>query len=135
VGRQLDWGDVGEKKWKEFAGSLIIGAKGMLFGGGHSATTELLPAAQFQGVQKNDPRRLRGYQGPERDWVRAAKGENVTPMSSFGLAGPYMEMMLLANVATLCEGELEYDPLEGKIVNHAEADALLRRPYRAGWSL
>ena len=44
-------------------------------------------------------------------------------------------MMLLANVATLCEGEIEYDPLEGKIVNNAEADALLRRPYRDGWSL
>jgi len=135
VGRQLDWGDAGEKKWKEFAGSLIIGSKGMILGGGHSATTELLPAAQFQDAQKDSPKKLLGSQGPERDWVRAAKGEKVTPMSSFSLAGPYMEMMLLANVATLCEGEFEYDPLEGKIVNNAEADALLRRPYRDGWPL
>ncbi|MGA2617234.1 MAG: Gfo/Idh/MocA family oxidoreductase [Thermoguttaceae bacterium] len=135
VGRQLDWGDVGEKKWKEFAGSLIVGSKGMLLGGGHSATTELLPAAQFQGVDKNNPKKLIGCQGPERDWLRVAKGEKATAMSNFSLAGPYMEMMLLANVATLCNEELEYDPLEGKIVNNAEADALLRRPYRAGWSL
>lgn len=28
-----------------------------------------------------------------------------------------------------------YDPLAGKIINHAEADALLRRPYRPGWTL
>jgi hypothetical protein len=135
VGRQLDWGDVGEKKWKEFAGSLIVGTKGMLLGGGHSATTELLPAPQFQGVQKDGPKKLLGWQGPERDWVRAAKGEKVTPMSSFNLAGPYMEMMLLANVATLFNAELEYDPLDGRIVNNPEADALLRRPYRVGWSL
>ncbi|HPD13494.1 MAG TPA: Gfo/Idh/MocA family oxidoreductase [Planctomycetota bacterium] len=135
VGRQLDWGDAGEKKWKEFAGSLLVGSKGMILGGGHSATTELLPADQFKDAQKDAPKKLLGSQGPERDWVRAAKGESVTPMSSFSLAGPYMEMMLLANVATLCEGELEYDPLEGKITNNAEADALLRRPYRDGWSL
>jgi len=44
-------------------------------------------------------------------------------------------MMLLGNVATQFAEEIEYDPLEGKIVNNAEADALLRRPYREGWSL
>jgi hypothetical protein len=38
-------------------------------------------------------------------------------------------------VATQFAEELEYDPLAGKIVNNAEADSLLRRPYRAGWSL
>jgi len=58
-----------------------------------------------------------------------------TAWSSFSSTGPYMEMLLLANVATQFNEELEYDPLEGKIVNNAEADALLRRPYRAGWSL
>jgi hypothetical protein len=56
-------------------------------------------------------------------------------MSSFSLAGPYMEMILLANVATLCEGEFEYDPLEGKITGNPAADSFLRRPYRDGWSL
>jgi hypothetical protein len=42
---------------------------------------------------------------------------------------------LLANVTTQFNEELEYDALEGKIVNNAEADALLRRAYRDGWSL
>ena len=43
--------------------------------------------------------------------------------------------MLLGNVATQFTEELEYDPLEGRIVNNAEADLLLRRSYRKGWSL
>ena len=59
----------------------------------------------------------------------------VTLMSPFSMAGPYTEMMLLGNVATQFAEELEYDPLEGRIVNNAEADALLHRPYREGWSL
>ena len=46
-----------------------------------------------------------------------------------------MEMLPLGNVATQFDEELESDPLEGKIVNNAKADALLRRPYRDGRSL
>ncbi len=56
-------------------------------------------------------------------------------MSSFGMVGPYTELMLRGNVATQFAEKLEYDPIEGRIVNHAEADACLHRPYRAGWSL
>jgi hypothetical protein len=72
---------------------------------------------------------------PEPEWLRAIKGEKVHLMSPFSMAGPYTEFMLLGNVATQFAEELEYDPLAGKIVNNAEADSLLRRPYRAGWSL
>jgi hypothetical protein len=56
-------------------------------------------------------------------------------MSLFSIAGPCAEMMLLGNVATQFADEIEYDPLEGKIPNNAEADALLRRSYREVWSL
>lgn len=135
LGRQLDWGDAGGKGYKDLAGSLLLGSKGTLHGTSHSGSFALLPTVEFQGVPQGNPKRLIGWQGPERDWIRAAKGEKVMPMSRFGLTGPYMEMMLLVNVATLFHEELEYDPLEGKIVNNAEADALLRRPYREGWSL
>jgi hypothetical protein len=41
----------------------------MILGGGHSATTELLPADQFKDTQKDSPKKLLGSQGPERDWV------------------------------------------------------------------
>jgi hypothetical protein len=30
---------------------------------------------------------------------------------------------------------IEYDPIGGKIVNSPEANALLHREYRAGWTL
>ena len=54
-----------------------------------------------------------------------------TAWSSFSSTGPYMEMLLLANVATQFNEELEYDPLEGKIVNNAEADALASRAAKS----
>ncbi|NLF73228.1 MAG: hypothetical protein GX575_29680 [Candidatus Anammoximicrobium sp.] len=45
-----------------------------------------------------------------------------------------IEFLLLANVAALFGQTLKFDPLACKIVNHFEADAALRREYRAGWS-
>jgi hypothetical protein len=41
----------------------------------------------------------------------------------------------LENVATQFETTLEFDPLAMKIVNNADADALLRCQYRQGWQL
>jgi hypothetical protein len=135
MGRQLDWGDAGEKKWKDYEGGLLVGAKGRIYAKGSNSGIELLPADQFQGTNLS-PQRLTPSPGmPEPEWLKAAQGEKVTLMSPFGMAGPYTEMMLLGNVATQFAEEIEYDPLEGKIVNNAEADALLRRPYREGWSL
>ncbi|HUT37495.1 MAG TPA: Gfo/Idh/MocA family oxidoreductase [Planctomycetota bacterium] len=135
MGRQLDWGDAGEKKWKDYEGGLLIGPKGRIYAKGSNSGIELLPADQFEGVDLT-PQRLAPSPGmPEPEWLGAIRGEKVRVMSPFSMAGPYTEMMLLGNVATQFDAELEYDPLEGKIVNNAGADALLRRPYREGWSL
>ncbi|MBM4039696.1 MAG: Gfo/Idh/MocA family oxidoreductase [Planctomycetes bacterium] len=135
MGRQLDWGDAGEKKWKDYEGGLLIGFKGRIYAKGSNSGIELLPAEQFEGVDLT-PQRLAPSPGmPEPEWLGAIRGEKVRVMSPFSVAGPYTEMMLLGNVATQFDAELEYDPLEGKIVNNAEADALLRRPCREGWSL
>jgi hypothetical protein len=41
----------------------------------------------------------------------------------------------ITRVATQFDEELEYDPLECKIVNNAEANALLNPPRREGWGL
>jgi len=42
---------------------------------------------------------------------------------------------LLGNVASLVDGPLEFDPVAMKIVNNAEADALLRPEHREGWTV
>jgi len=141
IGGPADWPEPKEKekgkRWSEFAGAMLIGTKGRLHSTGHNYTIDLLPAKQFEGVDIGGPKRLTQSHGmPEPDWLRVARGDSRwVAWSNFSSTGPYMEMLLLANVATQFNEELEYDPLEGKIVNNAEADALLRRPYRDGWSL
>jgi hypothetical protein len=46
-----------------------------------------------------------------------------------------MELLLLGNVASLVDGPLEFDPVKTKIVNHPQADALLRPEHRTGWTV
>jgi hypothetical protein len=38
-------------------------------------------------------------------------------------------------VATVFGQTLDFDPVNCKIVNHLEADGVLRREYRKGWTL
>lgn len=142
IGDEADWRtptppkDEKKQKWSEFAGAMLIGSKGRLHATGHNYTIDLLPAGRFESVDIQRPTRHTQSHGmPEPDWLRVARGDKWTAWSSFSRTGPYMEMLLLANVATQFDQALEYDPLEGKIVNNAQADELLRRPYRDGWSL
>jgi predicted dehydrogenase len=136
IGRKLDWGDVGEKKWRDWAGSLIVGTEGIIYGTGHSATIELLPREKFKDVNTKKPEKLPLSRGPEMDWFEACKG-GPAPWSNFvDFAGPQAEFYLLGNVATLFPDEwLEYDIAKGAIVNHPEANRRLRRTYRQGWEL
>ncbi len=45
------------------------------------------------------------------------------------------EIVQLVHVASLARRPIEYDPLAGKIVNCPEANPLLHREYRSGWTL
>jgi len=133
LGRQLDWGDAGERKWKEHGGCLIVGTEGMLKSTEHNSSFTLLPEAKFKDFQ-GPPQTLPRSGSHEREFTAACQGGPKT-MSNFDYAGPLVEFLLLANVATLFGQTLEFDPLACKIVNHPEADAALRREYRKGWSL
>ena len=72
--------------------------------------------------------------GPEQDWFAACRGGK-RPWANFDYASALNEFLMLGNVATQFEGKLEYEPVGMKIVNNAEADALLRCEYRQGWAL
>lgn len=80
------------------------------------------------------PQKLPHVEGHLQEWIQGCKGGTV-PLSNFDHAGPVVELLLLGNVATLVGQRLEFDPVAMKVVNNAEADALLRPEYRQGWSL
>ena len=134
LGRGLDWGDKGGKKWADWAGCLIVGTEGKIYATGHNATFTMLPEEKFAGIQKNRPEKAEASRGHEQDWLLACRGGKPA-WANYSYAGPLTEFNMLGNVATQFEGPLEYDPVAGKIVNHAEADKALEFEYRRGWAL
>jgi predicted dehydrogenase len=134
VGRGLDWGDKGEKKWADFAGCLIVGTEGMIHATGHNATFTMMPGEKFGDVKKDLPVKVERSQGHERDWLIACGGGKPA-WANFEYASALNQFLQLGNVATQFEGPLEFDPIAGTIRNHPEATAALRSEYRAGWSL
>ncbi len=70
----------------------------------------------------------------QKEWLNACKGDLKTSCD-FDYNGRMTEMMLLGLVAYRAGKPVEYDGVNGKVTNSAEADALLRRTYRTGWTL
>jgi hypothetical protein len=134
LGRGVDWGDKGAKKWADWAGCLIVGSEGKLLATAHNASFTLLPAGKFKGVQRDRPETVERSRGHQRDWLLACRGGEPA-WASFDYSGPLTEFNLLGNVATQISGPLEFDPLTGKFINHEEADHLLHCECREGWSL
>jgi len=133
MGRRLDWGDAGEKKWADHAGCLIVRTKGMIHFTGHNASSSLLPAETFKDFE-GPPSTLPRSRGHEREWLDACKG-GPAAMSNFDYSGPLTEFVLLGNLATLFGKPIEYDPVAMKVVNLPAANDVLKREYREGWSL
>lgn len=132
LGRELKWGP---KEWDDWAGHLIIGTEGKILASGHNATFVMLPEEKFKDVQKANPEKVERSAGHERDWLLACRGGKPA-WANYEYSGPLTEFNMLGNIATQFEGVLEYDPLQGKIINNEEADKCITMgEYREGWKL
>jgi len=134
IGRGLDWGDKGRKKWDDHAGAAIIGSKGKVDTNGHNTRFSLVPADDFKGVQTARPEKLARSRGHEREFFEAVRGGKAA-WSNFDYAACLNEFLQLGNVATMFEGPLQFDPMACRITNNKAASDALRREYRKGWSL
>lgn len=116
-------------------GDLLVGSKGSLYSDNPwNAHYVLLPERKFEDFTGGPPESLPRVQSHQWEWIEACKGNGKT-FSSFDIGGPLTELAQLANLATLVEGQLEYDPLSGQILNSPPASGLLHREYRRGWKL
>ena len=70
----------------------------------------------------------------QRQWIDACKG-NLKTSCNFEYAGNMIEMMLLGLVAYRVGKKISYDGAGGKVTDCAEANDLLHRSYRPGWTL
>jgi predicted dehydrogenase len=133
LGRKLDWGDAGERKWSDWAGVLIVGTKGMLYTNAHNTEFTLLPKRVFADLTLPLPKLPRSP-GHENEWVNACTGGEAA-VSNFDYASALTELCLLGNVATQFPETLVFDPRTCRITNHAEAHLALRREHRLGWEV
>ncbi|HLB72851.1 MAG TPA: Gfo/Idh/MocA family oxidoreductase [Sedimentisphaerales bacterium] len=70
----------------------------------------------------------------QKDWVDACKSDLKTHCD-FDYGGTAIEMMLLGLVAYRVGKKLDYDGEKGRVTNSDQANDLLRRDYRPGWTL
>jgi predicted dehydrogenase len=118
-----------------YAGAIIVGSKGALITDSHNVNITLFPRRTFEGVEIDKPKSVASSRGHYRDWLHACRGGEA-PWARFEYSATLNEFLVLGDVATRFAGEaLEYDPIAGKIVNHAAANQALGYEYRKGWRL
>ena len=108
---------------------MFIGTKGQMLLP-HIAMPVLLPAAGFAGFALPEAERTDHY----HEFADAVLGNGRTS-APFDYAGPLTEAVLLGPLATRFPNTtLEWNGAKAKFLQK-EANAFLRRKYRAGWSV
>jgi len=116
---------------KDTNGSALMGDKGMVTTGCYGELTRLVPAAKMKDY-KLPPQLLTRSPGHYRDWIRACKGGDPA-CSNFGVAGPFVQWMLLGVISMKFEGKLNWDTRAMRFTNNNEANKHLRPTFRKGW--
>ena len=93
----------------------------------------LLPEKEFAGFKRPEPS-IPKSPGHHAEWVEACKTGKPTTCH-FGYAGPLVESNLVGVLAYRVGKKVEWDPARLKATNCAEANRIIRREYRRGWSL
>jgi predicted dehydrogenase len=115
-------------------GVIFKGSKGKIMAGVYGDAPRLIPERLMQEAAR-PPETIPRVQGThEQDWVRACKA-GTKAGASFEYSGPLTEICLLGNVAKRLDTRICWDSANMKVTNNPEAEPLIRRPYRDGWSL
>ncbi len=133
IGRKLDWGDAGERRWRDHAGCIIIGTKATLLANAHNTVFEIAPKDAVPNAA-GPPRRIPRSRGHEMEWIADCLG-GPKAFSNFEYASKLTEFVLLGNMATRFNRPLTYEPASGKFPGDSEAEQFLMRTYRQGWKL
>jgi predicted dehydrogenase len=130
--------ELGRKMGIEDNGTIFIGDKGKIMSGPYGDSPRLIPEAAMKAY-KRPPKTLERIEddidGHERNWIRACKG-GPPACSNFEYSGPFTETVSLGTIA-VCHPrkKLLWDGVNMKVTNFPEANELVQREYRQGWSL
>lgn len=111
-------------------GAMFVGEEGYLLLP-HVGGPQLFPLEKFRDVPRPKLPTIDHY----HSWVDACMGIG-TPSANFDYAGPLTEALLLGVVANrFPDTELRWDAANLRVTNLADANTLIRRPYRKGFEV
>jgi predicted dehydrogenase len=113
------------------SGQLFIGEKGMILS--DYGRRLLFPEKQFADFKPPAPSIPKSV-GHHNEWIQACKTGSPTTCN-FSYSGALVESNLLGIAAYRLGKKLEWDPVNLRATNCSEADRLIRKQYRKGWSL
>jgi hypothetical protein len=121
-------------------GILFVGEKGTMLGsrgagGGLPAGPRLFPASlrkSFTPPPKTIPRSI----GHRQEWIKACKDNRpADAKAGFDYSGPFVEALLVGNLATRLQKRIEWDGVNMRATNAPEAEPLIRKMYRKGFEI
>jgi predicted dehydrogenase len=117
-------------------GVMFRGSDGYLIS--HFETRVIIPFGEKADMTYYEPRPKKKLIPPlgnfQQEWIDACKGDLKTSCD-FEYSANMIEQLLLGLVAYRHGAKIEYDGATGRITNNEEANQLLRRTYRDGWTL
>ncbi len=133
----LTWYDGGLKppRPEELEEGRELRSNGILYVGesGKMLDNRLIPNSLMESYTP-PPQTLPRSPGHYQEWVRAMKGGEPAG-SNFEFASMVTEVVLLGNIALRRGKKLYWDGVNMKFTNDEEANTLLHRQYREGWTL
>ncbi len=114
-------------------GVLFVGDTGAILTGGAGGSPQLLPESRHKGYTKPTATIPRS-KGHHRDWLDACKG-GPAASSNFAYGARLTELALLGVIALRLGRRLDWDAERMEVKGNADAEPLIREPYRAGWEL
>ena len=117
-------------------GIYFVGDKGCILAGGWSGTPRLVPKARMKDFvmpAKVIPRNVGGHR---KEFLEACKtGKPEDAKSGFWYSAPFTESLLVGLLAVRFGKRVEWDSAALKSPNTPEADAIIRKEYRAGFGV
>ena len=120
-----------EHAFPDWAWGVFVGTKGMLLV--NYQQRMLWPEAAFADFQPPEPS-IPSSIGHHEEWIAACKTGSETACH-FGYSSLISEAVMLGAVAYRSGARIEWDGPNLQVTNVPEANALLKRQYRPGWTL
>lgn len=116
-------------------GILFVGDKCSLLGGSHAGVPRIIPETKRKEMGR-PPKSLPRSRGHHEEWIDACKANKPQDAKSgFWYAGPFVEALLVGNLAVRLQKRVEWDSVKMRSPNCPEADNYITKFYRNGFDL